>query len=276
MESPYSATVSPALASTCDKSSVQDVVEKMRTLPPDRLMPPIAPEHHSAFNIVPKKLSVKGSDVFDQQRVALSSSLNMNTHQSADGVHDYDSTEHDREQFVKLVADLTGANLENKSLKSENESLRTKLDYIFTLLTPLQLKKVESLSADHTLSVDTGHNDSTVTSLISLTDDPVQLELQVNESLCRLKAIRNKETELRRNGSHIQPRQQTKEGDLNEDFDIEEVLFNIALEEREERKALARISDKLRNLKAKNAQSATLKEQAPKAYWPRRSSPEKS
>jgi hypothetical protein len=246
-----------------DKSSVQDVVEKIRTLPPDRLMPPIAPEHHSAFNIVPKKLS----------SATLSSSLqsNMNIHQS-----DYDSAEHDREQFVKLKADLTSSNLENKSLKSENESLRTKLDYMYTLLTPLQLKKIESLSVDHTLSVDTGHNESNVTSMISLTDDPVQLELQVNESLCRLKTIRNKETELRRNGSHIQPRQQPKEGDLNEDIDLEEVLFMLALEEREERKALARISDKLRNLKAKNSQSATLtKEQTPKAYWPRRSSPEK-
>jgi hypothetical protein len=253
-----------------DKSSVQDVVEKIQTLPPDRLMPPIAPEHHSAFNIVPKKLSsaVKGSYVIDQQGATLSSSLQSNMN---------DSAEHDREQFVKLKADLTSSNLENKSLKSENESLRTKLDYMYTLLTPLQLKKVESLSVDHTLSVDTGHNDSNVSSLmISLTDDPVQLELQVNESLFRLKTIRNKETELRRNGSHIQPRQQTKEGDLNEDIDLEEVLFMLALEEREERKALARISDKLRNLKAKNSQSATLtKEQTPKAYWPRRSSPEK-
>ena len=261
-------------------SNVKEVVSKIRTLPPERLMPPMAPEHHSAFNIVPKKLSssVKGLESMDQTEVSSSSmqvNNNMNNQSSERLPHEF-STESSRERkaFDDLVAELKGA-------KSENESLKSKLDFILTLLTPLQHKQVDSSSSD------TGHNDSNVTSLtIALMDDPVQLEYQVNESLRRLKSIRKKETELRRKASDNQPRRQPQIRS-DPDENIEETLYKLACEEREERKALAHASDKLRTLKARGLQSATLNASISKEhlgirnvsppYWPRRSglSPEK-
>ena len=280
-------------------SNVKEVVSKIRTLPPERLMPPMAPEHHSAFNIVPKKLSssVKGLEFMDQTEVSSSSmqvNNNMNNQSSERLPHEF-STESSRERkaFDDLVAELKGAKSENESLKSENESLKSKLDFILTLLTPLQHKQVDSSSSD------TGHNDSNVTSLtIALMDDPVQLEYQVNESLRRLKSIRKKETELQREASGNQPRGQPQIRS-DPDENIEETLYKLACEEREERKALAHASDKLRTLKARGLQSATLNAKArglqsatlnasiskehlgirnvSPPYWPRRSglSPEK-
>jgi hypothetical protein len=261
-------------------SNVKEVVSKIRTLPPERLMPPMAPEHHSAFNIVPKKLSssVKGLESMDQTEVSSSSmqvNNNMNNQSSERLPHEF-STESSRERkaFDDLVAELKGA-------KSENESLKSKLDFILTLLTPLQHKQVDSSSSD------TGHNDSNVTSLtIALMDDPVQLEYQVNESLRRLKSIRKKETELQREASGNQPRGQPHIRS-DPDENIEETLYKLSCEEREERKALAHASDKLRTLKARGLQSATLNASISKEhlgirnvsppYWPRRSglSPEK-
>jgi hypothetical protein len=250
--------------------NVKEVVSKIRTLPPDRLMPPMAPEYHSAFNHFPKKQTstVKIPEMNVSPLESLVSTSPRSTEQS--------ERNEERKNYEILVAELNGA-------KSENESLKAKLEFIWTLLTPLQHKQLDATS------VDTGHNDSNVSSLTIavLMDDPIQLENQVNDCLRRLKSIRKKETELRRKVSNNQPKRQfpTK---TEPDEDIEAELFQLACEEREERKTLAHASDKLRRLKTKGGlQSAlntsmttTTKEHrgsvitdsvsSPKVYWPRR------
>jgi hypothetical protein len=250
--------------------NVKEVVSKIRTLPPDRLMPPMAPEYHSAFNHFPKKQTstVKIPEMNVSPLESLVSTSPRSTEQA--------ERNEERKNYEILVAELNGA-------KSENESLKAKLEFIWTLLTPLQHKQLDATS------VDTGHNDSNVSSLTIavLMDDPIQLENQVNDCLRRLKSIRKKETELRRKVSNNQPKRQfpTK---TEPDEDIEAELFQLACEEREERKTLAHASDKLRRLKTKGGlQSAlntsmttTTKEHrgsvitdsvsSPKVYWPRR------
>jgi len=193
----------------------KEVVSKIRTLPPDRLMPPMAPEHHSAFNLFPKKQTpnVKIPEMNVSTLESLVSTSPRSTEQA--------ERSEERKNYEILVAELNGA-------KSENESLKAKLEFIWTLLTPLQHKQLDSTT------VDTGHNDSNVSSLTitALMDDPIQLESQVNECLRRLKSIRKKETELRRKASGNQPKRQFPTKTEPEE-DIEAELFQLACEERE-------------------------------------------